>query len=208
MRQKIAKTPIFNALKEYKNFKKDQDLAEDLGIKRTKLANWKNRNSPNLHVIKSRYPEIDANWLLNPEGPVKIIDSKPTSGIPLLQMDAVAGYAAGEFLDISPAELIYVPEFERLGAEFCVINRGDSMLSRFKNGDILGCRKVVLDSFFQWGRIFALDTVQGVIIKRVKPCDKKNFVLCVSDNQDFSPFEIQIKDIRAFALVIGGITLE
>ena len=62
--------------------------------------------------------------------------------------------------------------------------------------------------FFQWNKPYVLDTVQGAIIKRIKPGSDKDHVLIVSDNEEYDPFELPYSDIRAVGLVMGLIRLE
>ena len=64
------------------------------------------------------------------------------------------------------------------------------------------------DLFFQWNKVYVLDTVQGALIKRVKAGHDKEHILIVSDNDRYEPFELHMSQIRSVALVIGVIRLE
>ena len=64
------------------------------------------------------------------------------------------------------------------------------------------------DLFFQWNKVYVIDTTQGALIKRIKPGSDSEHVLIVSDNEKYDPFELHISAIHAVALVIGVIRLE
>jgi phage repressor protein C with HTH and peptisase S24 domain len=103
-------------------------------------------------------------------------------------------------------ERYVVPVFK--DAEFLIYVKGLSMQPTFRSGDIVACKKLPLDTFFQWNKVYVLDTDQGALIKRIKKSAKENFVLVVSDNDKYDPFELSLKKIYSIALVIGVIRLE
>ena len=95
------------------------------------------------------------------------------------------------------------------GADFLIPVRGNSMTPTYVSGDIVACQRVPMTGlFFQWNKPYVLDTVQGAIIKRIKPGSDKDHVLIVSDNEEYDPFELPYSDIRAVGLVMGLIRLE
>ena len=76
-------------------------------------------------------------------------------------------------------------------------------------GDIVACKRVPMsDLFFQWNKVYVIDTTQGPLIKRIKPGGDNEHVLIVSDNEKYDPFELPYPTIRSVALVIGVIRLE
>lgn len=64
--------------------------------------------------------------------------------------------------------------------------------------------------FFQWGKIYVIDSSQGVLVKRVMRIeDDEKHVLLVSENKDeYEPFRFPVSDIRSLAIVIGVIRPE
>lgn len=71
----MDKILILNKLKEYKNFPSNRKFAQFLGISEQNLSKWYERNSYNLDILTSKFPEIDANWFLTGEGNMlKVID--------------------------------------------------------------------------------------------------------------------------------------
>ena len=75
-------------------------------------------------------------------------------------------------------------------------------------GDIVACKKLPLDTFFQWNKVYVLDTVQGAMLKRVKKSDKQGYITCVSENTAYEPFDLALTDTNALAIVLGSIRME
>ena len=104
-------------------------------------------------------------------------------------------------------ERYVVPVFK--GADFLISVKGSSMYPKYNSGDIVACKRLAMsDLFFQWNKVYVLDTDQGPLIKRVKPGSDKEHVTIVSDNERYEPFELSLDHIYHVALVIGVIRLE
>ena len=79
----------------------------------------------------------------------------------------------------------------------------------FRSGDIVACRRVALSNiFFQWNKVYVLDTDQGPLIKRIRRAKDNDHILIVSDNQDYEPFELHLSQLHAICLVVGMIRPE
>ncbi len=171
-----------------------------------------------LNSILENCPDLSPEWLLTGNGEMLRSEEKKfdlpvahhslTDGIPLIPIDAMAGWGAGDMPVLEyECEFFVVPLFR--DAEFLIQVRGDSMQPRYLSGDIVACKKLPLtDLFFQWNKIYVLDTVQGALIKRVKPGSDDKHILVISDNPDYDQFELPYDAIRSVALVIGGVVLE
>ncbi len=95
------------------------------------------------------------------------------------------------------------------GADFLIPVKGSSMYPQYSSGDIVACQRVPMSNiFFQWNKVYVIDTDQGALIKRIKPSKTADHVLIVSNNEKYDPFELPITSIHAVALVIGVIRLE
>lgn len=129
-------------------------------------------------------------------------------GIPLIPIEAMAGALTCEQTVLEyECERYVVPAFK--GADFLIPVKGSSMYPKYSSGDIVACQRVAMsDLFFQWNKVYVIDTNQGALIKRIKPGSDKNHILIVSDNEKYDPFELPISAIHAVALVIGVIRLE
>lgn len=207
---------------ECKNIPKSK-FYNDLGIKRGLLDSDKLKASVTDVVIAkilAIYKDLNINWLLTGEGnmlraesekeniPVAHPSDSPTEGIPLIPISAMAGAFTGEQTVLEyECERFVVPTFK--GAEFLISVKGSSMYPKYNSGDIVACKRLPMDDiFFQWNKVYVLDTDQGPLIKRVKPGSDKEHVLIVSDNERYEPFELPLNRIYHVALVIGVIRLE
>ncbi|MDX6187956.1 S24 family peptidase [Flavobacterium sp. Fl-318] len=128
-------------------------------------------------------------------------------GIPLIPIDAMAGYGAGDIQVMEyETERFIVPTFK--GSDYLINVRGSSMYPKYNSGDIVACKHLPLDTFFQWNKVYVLDTVQGVLIKRICKSENEEYITIVSDNKNYDPFELHKSDIRSIAIVTGVIRLE
>ncbi|GIZ10018.1 S24 family peptidase [Flavobacterium sp. UMI-01] len=128
-------------------------------------------------------------------------------GLPLIPVEAMAGFGAGEVQVMEyETQRFIVPTFK--GSDYLISVRGSSMYPKYNSGDIVACKHLAIDTFFQWNKVYVLDTEQGVLIKRVCKSDNEEFVTIVSDNKSYEPFELHRSKIRSIAIVTGVIRLE
>lgn len=54
------------------------------------------------------------------------------------------------------------------------------------------------------GRIYLLDTINGVMVKRVTCSEDRSVIICSSTNPDpsYSPFEVSLVDVRSFYRIL------
>ena len=148
------------------------------------------------------------NQQLSSDRPLAIPSSSPEEGIPLIPIEAMAGALTSEQTVLEyECERYVVPVFK--GADFLIPVKGSSMYPKYSSGDIVACQRVPMSGlFFQWNKVYVLDTDQGPLIKRIKPGSTTDRILIISDNQDYDPFELPVSSIHAVSLVIGVIRLE
>jgi phage repressor protein C with HTH and peptisase S24 domain len=101
-----------------------------------------------------------------------------------------------------------VPYLVDAGAEFLIRVTGNSMYPTYANGDILACRRVRESRNIQWGKVYVIDSEEGPMVKRIRPSDDEERILCHSDNPDYAPFTLRKSEIRSLALVVGSIQVE
>lgn len=137
------------------------------------------------------------------------VASENPDGIPLIPIDAMAGFGSGgvQVMDYDTQRYI-VPEFTELNVDFMIRVKGSSMYPKYNSGDLVACKKLILnDIFFQWNKVYVLDTDQGALIKRIKK-GSDDHLLIVSDNTSYEPYELHLSKIHAIAIVLGVIRLE
>ncbi|HNW71156.1 MAG TPA: S24 family peptidase [Bacteroidales bacterium] len=191
-------------------------FSQETGISEAVLLNiYKGKNKPSYDFIEkllNKY-EVNADWLITGNGTMVKNDlpvalkTKGRSGIPLIPITAMAGAFTGDMQVLEhECDHYVVPVFK--GADFLISVKGNSMYPKYSSGDIVACKKLPLDTFFQWNKVYVLDTDQGPLIKRVKKGKTDDTLLIVSDNEKYDPFELQKKQIHNIALVLGAIRLE
>lgn len=191
-------------------------LAQNLDIgasKFSEILNGRMKAGPEIMAALSLKYNISPDYLLTGEGSIlKFNDNSQEivnkgKEIPLIPIEAFAGYAPEQYQDIPIENTYHITEFDQ--ADFLIRVKGDSMTPRFNGGDIVACKKICELLYFQWHRIYVVYTkTQGVMIKRVEQSEKSEFIKLVSDNPSYRPFEIPKKDISDIALVMGAVTLE
>ncbi len=204
-------------------FIKEKNLSKTDFYKKTGLSNGfldkgGSVTSANLETILNTFPEISLDWLVTGRGsmlrsdlPAAHLATEPGTGIPLIPIEAVAGLPTDDpvgtrFIDCAH---YIIPDFANLNVEYMIRVSGSSMYPKYSNGDILACRRVHDVLFFQWGKIYVIDSSQGALVKRVFQDEDPDRILLVSDNREnYPPFSIPKSDIRSLSIVVGVIRLE
>lgn len=176
------------------------EIARAIGVKPAYLSDILNGRIALSDQIKEKlgkeFPESDV-----------VFESSEQKGLPLIPIEAVAGFGTQQFPDIPVEGFYQIAEFST--ADFLVRIKGDSMTPKYNAGDIIACKKVTDLLFFQWGRVYVVDTKsQGMMVKRVRQSATEEKIRLVSENPDYDPFDIPRSDINAVSLVMGAITVE
>lgn len=204
------------------------EFYKESGVTRGILQQNNGISEDNIARFLAYAPDVNIEWLLTGEGPMLSHPTTPTpptqptpptkptshpstSGIPLIPLDAVAGFPAesGGGVCLEDCERYVIPEFENKGANFLIRVSGDSMVPLYYSGDLLACRKITDIRFFQWGTVYVLETSQGVLVKRVQESiDHADSILCVSENSSVHhPFLLPRDDIRSLSTIVGLVRL-
>lgn len=214
---------IVKRIKEYIDFKGISVAAfeRSIGMSNASFGKSLKNNgaigTDKLENILSEYTDISPIWLLTGEGSMLKSDdeqsalipmSSPEGGIPFVPIEAWAGLFHGEqSVALSDCDRFFVPAFKN--ADFIIQVHGDSMTPRYYSGDLVACKFLPLsDIFFQWGKVYVLDTDQGALIKKVRPGSSNDTITLISENPDYEPFELPRSCIYNIALVQGLIRSE
>ena len=201
------------------------EFALALETSEANIRNYRKNTTPKVDFINLLHEKFEINfeWLINGKGVKRKIatyfaDSneendipivaRSKEGIPLIPIEAMAGYGQGseQVLELD-CERFVVPTFR--GADYLIQIKGSSMYPKYNSGDIVACKNLVLaDAFFQWNKVYVLDTDQGALIKRVKKSTAENTISLVSDNLNYDPFDMELNKIHAIAIVMGVIRME
>ena len=124
------------------------------------------------------------------------LQSKEQELIPLLPISAQAGTLNDFIISVkeSDSERVISPI---KGVDFALSISGESMSPEYPNGSQVLCKKINHGAFIDSGRVYVLDTVNGIVIKQIVLMDDGLSVRCYSINKDpiFSPFNINLSDI-------------
>lgn len=172
-----------------------------------------------LQKIKEVYPELIIAWLksgvgemLNTgdsEGTLETPGDNETSEeitaklIPLLPIAAQGGSLNDFVVSVKESDCEKVVSPIR-GADFAMPISGDSMAPEYPNGSQIFIKRINERAFIEWGKVYVLDTCNGVVVKILVPSQKEGYVRCVSINTDpiFAPFEIAWEDINGVYRVL------
>lgn len=198
-----------------------REFYAQIGVSRGTLESKSSITEDVMARFIARFPQVSPSWLLTGNGnmilPTQNKDTKELpvahhtdseEGIPLIPINAMAGaFTEDQQIMEYECERFIIPTFK--GADFLIGVKGSSMYPRCNSGDIVACKRLnIQDLFFQWNKVYVLDTDQGPLIKRIKPGTDKDHVTIVSDNKEYEPFELAIDHIYHVALVIGVIRVE
>ncbi len=226
----MDKTKMLEGLIEHYTKGNKAQFAKLLGVSAQTISAWIARNTFDAELIYTKCRCVNPSWLLTGEGSmlqttkqaeqtapkqhIEIAHQVPegsNEGIPLIPLDAVAGFPAdgGSGVSMDNWERYVIPEFADKGANFLIRVSGDSMVPLYYSGDLLACHKITDIRFFQWGTIYVLETSQGILVKRVQESEKyDDCILCVSENDSVhKPFLLPRDDIRSLSTIVGLVRL-
>lgn len=201
---------------DYKGINKT-NFYKEVGLSNGFLDKVKDVGASKLDLILNKYPEINPEWLLTGKGEMLKGEVRSTpakninKGIPLLPFEVFAGVGFDvEGVNFDVIEERYeIPLFEGIKVDFMLPVRGSSMYPKYSSGDVVACRLIKEITFFQWNKVYVIDTHnQGIIMKRIKKSSNEDVIICKSDNENYEPFEMPKDEIRNIALVVGVIRLE
>ena len=175
----------------------------------------KRQGKPSFDVVEkvSALAEINIDWLITGKGDMLksskgIKPTKDGTGIPLIPVEAMAGcFTGSQTILLQECDHYVVPAFKN--ADFLIYVRGDSMQPRYFSGDMVACKMLSpTDLFFQWGKVYVLDTDQGAHIKKVEQGTDDETITLVSENENYKPFQIPRRAVYHIAIVMGLIRTE
>ena len=158
--------------------------------------------------IRTMFPELNMDWLISGDGEMLktklgINKSKSTETRPRIPLNATAGTVSIALSGVKAEDSEDMPVVVAFSNyNYTLIVKGDSMEPEFHSGDEIACLQVTQSQYIQWGRYHALDTSQGILIKRIY--DDGDCILCKSEAHDlYKDFKIPKRDIYNIALVVG-----
>ena len=159
--------------------------------------------------------DIRKEWLLTGDGEM-LKEQSPAEDIAeesidreyttyLLPLSAMAGQLSGLATDG-----VFQSECEKIispikGVDFAITIHGDSMHPEYPSGSRILIKKINPSIFIEWGKVYVLDTDNGVVVKEIHKCEnKENYITCHSINPDpkFADFDVNINEIHGMYRVL------
>lgn len=148
------------------------------------------------HFVLTGEGEMLKNATDKPKSNVDMPTAIPAEVIPLLPISAQGGTLNDFVVAVkdSDCERVISPI---KGADFAITVSGDSMAPEYPSGSQIIIKKINEHAFIDWGKVYVLDTCNGVVIKRLMPADNGDAskVKCVSINPAYPPFEVNLQDV-------------
>ena len=187
-------------------------FARNIGVHPTQIYDLQSGKTKSVSAemadkIVAYYPKYNKYWLLTGEG--EMTNDKPATRTShsiryWVDVDATAG-GVTMFDDMITKSYIdlNIPEFR--DCTDAVNLYGDSMAPLYKSGQII-ILKEWTESFIDFGNVYLIVTKSGNrMVKYLRKGTDKQHVLCVSENKEFDPFEIELGDILRLYLVKGSV---
>ena len=164
-----------------------------------------------LQKISLYFPDLNKSWLLTGEG--EMLNQKQETAhkdllsdyeIYLLPMTTYAGSLNGVLADcalLQNCEKVISPI---KGVDFAITVYGESMAPEYPSGSRLLIKRINPSVFIDLGKVFVLDTSNGVIVKEVHTCEKEGYVTCYSINPDpkYADLNVALKDVYGMYRVL------
>lgn len=184
-------------------------FAEKAGVSLSVLSNWLKRGTLQFQALATAFP-VNPTWLATGEGSIyaaitpsmhEKMQQKET--LPHVPTTAQAGTLGGISESVREEDCERLPRIPMLPAyDFTISVRGDSMQPAYEGGDILAVKKV--ESFLEWGKVYIVDTCDGVLLKQVYEEDDEHFRF-VSYNNKYKDIIVDKTSVYNFFRIIGSV---
>lgn len=176
----------------------------------------KGYGSEKLNNVLTAFPELNREWLLYGEGDMlsstssaqpqpsvkneRVADDEAYK-VPLVPISALAGSLNDFSLSVKrdDCETVISPIKD---IDMAIKISGDSMEPEYPSDSQVFIKKVNERAFLEWGRVYVLNTCNGIVIKRLMPTNDPNTVLCESINPKYPPFEVNLENVNGVYRVI------
>lgn len=176
----------------------------------------KGYGSEKLNNVLTAFPELNREWLLYGEGDMlsstssaqpqpsvkneRVVDDEAYK-VPLVPVSALAGSLNDFSLSVKrdDCETVISPIKD---IDMAIKISGDSMEPEYPSDSQVFIKKVNERAFLEWGRVYVLNTCNGIVIKRLMPTNDPNTVLCESINPKYPPFEVNLENVNGVYRVI------
>lgn len=129
-----------------------------------------------------------------------------------LNIEAVAGNAIITQVTVLENGKMFIPSLQKGRAYFSIGVRGDSMLPKFKSGDMLVVYKIESINDFEHDKYYVVFTLNnGTLLKRVRRVlhgEFKGYIELISENTRYQPYYVEEVEILQMYRVVCSIIEE
>jgi|GEM_PF-964813 len=182
------------------------ELAEKLGVHYKTIQNWekggtipesKKASIRNIGILLSE-KNTDFSHLPDNMRPDKGVVKEGEIGyaLPYLSNQVYLLPLSARPLEINRSHFQqFGDSYERVlspvkGADFATVLSDDGLGPEFPDGSIVFFKHIDPELFIEWGKVHAISTKNGLIIKRLSPGSQPGSLLCSCSDPQFNPFEI------------------
>lgn len=198
----------------------DNQVTNECGLSQGLLGQARTGKSDlgakSIDKILNVYQDLNKVWLLTGEGDM-LSSSSSTQPQPSVKNERVADDEAykvplvpisalgGSLNDFNLAvkrddcETVISPIKD---IDMAIKISGDSMEPEYPSDSQVFVKKINERAFLEWGRVYVLNTCNGIVIKRLMPTNDPNTVLCESINPKYPPFEVNLENVNGVYRVI------
>ena len=169
-----------------------------------------------IEKILNIYQDLNKVWLMTGEGDMlsstssaqpqpsvkneRVADDEAYK-VPLVPISALAGSLNDFSLSVKrdDCETVISPIKD---IDMAIKISGDSMEPEYPSDSQVFGKKINERAFLEWGRVYVLNTCNGIVIKRLMPTNDPNTVLCESINPKYPPFEVNLENVNGVYRVI------
>lgn len=169
-----------------------------------------------IEKILNIYQDLNKVWLMTGEGDMlsstssaqpqpsvkneRVADDEAYK-VPLVPISALAGSLNDFSMSVKrdDCETVISPIKD---IDMAIKISGDSMEPEYPSDSQVFVKKINERAFLEWGRVYVLNTCNGIVIKRLMPTNDPNTVLCESINPKYPPFEVNLENVNGVYRVI------
>lgn len=187
-----------------------KDISQIFSVSMGAVGNWESGNRiPDSETLSriADYFQVSVDYLLGRDTPSEAAGTVPGLIAVRKQKIPVLGeIACGKPIFADEDREVYVSVSEDLVCDYALIAKGDSMLPRIHDGDLVFIREMpVVDN----GRIAAVLIEDEATLKRVFFYPEKQKLMLVSDNPAWEPFLYvgeELQTVRILGLAVAAQT--
>lgn len=192
----------------------DNQVTNECGLSQGLLGQARTGKSDlgakSIDKILNVYQDLNKVWLLTGEGDMlsssssaqpqpsvkneRVTDDEAYK-VPLVPVSALAGSLNDFSLSVKrdDCETVISPIKD---IDMAIKISGDSMEPEYPSDSQVFVKKINERAFLEWGRVYVLNTCNGIVIKRLMPTNDPNTVLCESINPKYPPFEVNLENVN------------